>query len=129
MTSNNKYSNHVSLIYFENRKIYYIDYRGFDTNNKHELFSIVDYVVQVLMQGEKNKLAVFDFNDTFADSEILSKMKSATEQVKPYMGKMAVLGITGMKSVLLKGVNLFAKTTITPFNSLDEAKKFLVRKE
>lgn len=53
-------------------------------------------------------------------------IKYGQEIVHPKLGKGAILGVSGLKRVLLDGYNQFIGGDLEPFESEEEAKDYLV---
>ena len=76
--------------------------------------------------GKKDILLLLDLQGSYANKEILNEFITAGKLSNPHVKKTAVLGITGVKKVLLNVVNKFTDVGAKSFNSDEEAKDWLV---
>jgi len=77
-------------------------------------------------RGEK-VLVLADVRDSFASPDFMARLKETGKQVKPVMEKQAIVGITGLKAILLDAYNRFTESASKPFSTQEEAKEWLVR--
>lgn len=71
-------------------------------------------------------LMLIDIRDSVIGTETLSVFKENAKKIKPYMKKVAVLGIHGVRKILLESVVWFSGLDAKPFDSLEDAKDWLV---
>ena len=71
-------------------------------------------------------LMLIDIRNSVIGTETLSVFKENAKKIKPYMKKVAVLGIHGVRKILLESVVWFSGLDAKPFDSLEEAKDWLV---
>ena len=65
-------------------------------------------------------------NATFGSSS-MSELKRIAISTKPFVSKYAIVGITGIKSVLFNAVRQFAKKNLDSFKTIEEAKDWLIK--
>ena len=119
-------SDRVRFIEHKGRKIIYLDF-----SNLHgdDLAKVVNEFKQLVLANKNNNrlVSLTNFSNSHIFGEGLSHIKKVAKEVRPYLYKRAVIGITGAKMVLYKTVNFFAGSTPTKlFKTLDEAKDYLV---
>jgi len=107
----------VKWIEAKGKKILSMDYSGLKTTN--ELTEVLDAAIKETRPLPAGFLGLSNFADSSISSEFMDKINKTD--------KAAVLGVTGVKSVLFQAYLRFtgAKTTRT-FNSQDEAIAYLV---
>lgn len=71
-------------------------------------------------------LMLIDIRDSIIGTETLSVFKENAKKIKPYIKKVAVLGIHGVRKILLESIVWFSGLDAKPFDSLEEAKDWLV---
>lgn len=71
-------------------------------------------------------LMLIDIRDSIIGTETLSVFKENAKKIKPYIKKVAVLGIHGVRKILLESVVWFSGLDAKPFDSQEEAKDWLV---
>jgi len=103
------------------------DYRGLSSNNEKEFINVIDEAKEFILNAGKNLLILVDVTDSYGNSSIVKRMKEDGKLEKPFVSKEAVIGVTGLKEVFLKGINLFSKQNIRPFPTIEEAKDWLVK--
>ena len=118
-------SDRARWITHNGKQIVYIDYTGLSSTNEGEFIKALDEAKEFILNAGKNLLVLVDVRDSYGNSSIVKRMKEDGETEKPFVAKEAVVGISGFKEMLLKGVKLFTKIDINPFKTLDEAKDWL----
>jgi len=118
--------NRIKIINHKGQNIIYINYGGFTVHTKTEFIKTIEKAAEFMISQGENQLTLTDLRTSFGDSEIVAKFKEVSLKTKIYRKKAAVVGITGVKSVLLKAVNIFSKSEVVPFDTIDEAKDWLV---
>ena len=116
----------VKWIEAKGKKILSMDYSGLKTTN--ELTEVLDAAIKETRPLPAGFLGLSNFADSSISSEFMDKINKAGKEVfLEKTDKAAVLGVTGVKSVLFQAYLRFtgAKTTRT-FNSQDEAIAYLV---
>ena len=108
------------------KEILYIDYTGLDKNTEKEFIKLIDEATNVVLKRGNNQLILYNVENSYGSPAIVAKMKADANKSKHLVSKQAVLGITGAKAILLKGINLFAKIDIKPFSTEEEAIKWLL---
>jgi hypothetical protein len=61
------------------------------------------------------------------DRKVTQALKEYTHQNKPYVRAAAVVGMSGLMQVILHAIIVFTRRRFATFDSLDEAKDWLVR--
>jgi len=79
-----------------------------------------------LSNGKKNILAIIDFTNSYANKDAINAFKEASEKTEHLLDKTAVLGITGVKKILLNFLNKVTNIGAKSFNSIEEAKEWLI---
>jgi len=74
----------------------------------------------------KDILLLLDFSNSFANKEATNAFGESGKISKERLIKTALLGITGVKKVLLSFVNRVSKVDAKPFSSEEEAKDWLI---
>ena len=115
----------VTWIEYKGKKIIYGDYRKLKGN---ELITAVNQEAKLVQETPGNVLILDDFTGCIADSAFMEHAKKiGKEIIEPKTEKCAILGVEGMKKVLLNAYNWFtgAATRQRVFNSEFEAKEWL----
>lgn len=116
----------VRWIEHKGQKIIYNDFSKIHSN---DVITVVNDFEKMIMDNKENNnlLVLSNMNDAHFFGDAFEEVKRVIKTVRPYIKKRAVIGITGVKAILYKSVNIFAKGTPTKiFNTLEEAKDYLV---
>ncbi len=116
----------VRWIEHKGKKIIYND---FSTLHTDEVIKVARKFEQLVMENKDNDnlMTLSNMTDAHFFGESFDEIKRVTKVVRPFLKKRAVIGITGVKAILYKSVNMFAKGTPTKiFDTFEEAKDYLV---
>jgi hypothetical protein len=118
----------AQFIEYKGQSIYYVDYSNIKTND--EFMSVIkqsnSFREKVKSEGRKNLLMLVDVSGSFVYGDVLTEIKKAGKITKEMTLKEAVVGISGGKKILLKIVQSFTNMNLKVFDTLDEAKDWLV---
>ena len=118
----------AQFIEYKGQSIYYVDYSNIKTND--EFMSVIkqsnSFREKVKSEGKKNLLMLVDVSGSFVYGDVLTEIKKAGKITKEMTLKEAVVGISGGKKILLKIVQSFTNMNLKVFDSVDEAKDWLV---
>ena len=114
----------VKWINFKGKDILCDDYTNLQGDEFVETIkTLTDHVMNV---GKKDILLLLDLNNSYTNKPVVSAFTEAGKRVRPVVKKTAVLGITGVKKVLLNAVNRLTSIDANPFSTEEEAKEWLV---
>lgn len=116
----------VKWISHKGKRVIYVDYTNLSSTEKKKFYEAIDQAKEFILKGGNNLLLLVDVRESFGDSEIIARLKQDGKEEKPFIAKQAVVGITGMKSILLSAVNTFTGIGMKPFDSVEQAKDWLV---
>ncbi len=118
----------AQFIEYKGQSIYYVDYSNIKTND--EFMSVIkqsnSFREKVKSEGRKDLLMLVDVSGSFVYGDVLTEIKKAGKSTKEMTLKEAVVGISGGKKILLKIVQSFTNMNLKVFDTLDEAKDWLV---
>jgi hypothetical protein len=125
MESNFDANNHVGFITHKGKQVLFSDYSH--CNDKWDMIKMLEAAASHFKQSEGNLLVLIDATNAKGSSEYMDALKKYQKEIfDPNTHKGAIIGVTGLKKVLLQGLNLVANKKMTPFNSKEEALDFLV---
>jgi|YelNatPaOPRAMG01_1025707.scaffolds.fasta_scaffold63823_2 hypothetical protein len=106
-------------------QIFYCDYSGLKPD---EMIKFLHETCDVLRKTPNKVPLLVNFENTVGTTEYMNEVKRlGTEVIAPKTTKMALLGISGVKSVLLQGYALFTgQKNIKSFKTEKEAMEWLV---
>ena len=113
----------VKLIEHKGETIIYLNLSGLQGD---VIIPMVQRFEQLVMESE-NPIALTNLINARVYGDGLEEIKRVAKAVRPHLKKRAVVGITGVKAILYKSVNLFARGVPTKmFDKIEDAKDYLV---
>ncbi len=114
----------IQWITHKGKRVLRIDYSGL---RGKEVIPVVRQAPR-FYEGEppKSVLCLADVRNSFADEETMEVIKKTIAQTKIHDKKVAVVGIEGVKGILLMAVNLFTGHNMKPFTNEQQALDWLV---
>jgi predicted transposase YdaD len=110
------------------KMIYYVDYSNIKTND--EFLAVIKqtnaFREKIKAEGKSNLLMLVDLSGSFVYGEVLEEIKKAGKFTKEITAREAVVGITGGKKILLKIVQTITQMNLRVFDTMEEAKDWLV---
>ena len=114
-------------------RIKWINYKGKEillddyTNLQGDYVEIIEALTNHLINsGKKEILLLIDLNNSYTNKAVVNAFTEAGKRVRPVVKRTAVLGITGVKKVLLNVVNKLSSIDANPFSTEEDAKDWLV---
>ena len=118
-------SERTRWIDYQGRRILVHDYSKL--NHHHYTETIKQRVGEIASEGNRDLLLLLDVTNSYVDKETLATFKQAGKDVRPYVHKLAVIGVTGVQKFLLQLINQFSDVGARPFDTEREAFNWLVR--
>ncbi len=117
----------ISLIYHKGKKVLFVDYSR--CRSEEEMISTLHKAGMYIHQSIEKTLAYSDFSNTNWGIKFLNaaqRLKSEILDSKEEKG--AMVGITNVQELLLKGYNIIAENKTMNFESKEKALDFLIKK-
>lgn len=111
------------LINYKEKEILYVDYRGMA---KDDILKTMDEATEFALKENRPLLRLSDMTGVFAVKEIVEKAKESGKITNHLTIKRAAVGITGAKKVLFNAFNRVSGNHSRAFDSVDDAKEWLV---
>jgi len=105
------------------KRILYVDHCGL---RGESLSKAVEEVTRVVVASPTKVLVLYNFVGAVADPGVMATMKEQGRIIEPNTAKSAALGITGVRSVLLRAYAAFTGSSPTPFEDEAAALDWLV---
>jgi len=116
----------VTWITYKDSKILYIDYRG--AKDGKDSVGLLMKAIEIERNSKGNLLILQNFEGTFGNDEYFAKVKEVGKEVSDKVKKNALVGITGIKKILLAGYARFTgEKGLRTFDGEAEAKEWLVQ--
>ena len=114
----------ISWIDYKGKKILFIDMKG---AKSEEMLTIIEEQKKIIDESSEPVLLLNDFRDTFASSEYMDRAKKYGKEQKDKIKKTALLGIQGIKKILVRTYIMFSNNENTKiFDNIEEAKEYLI---
>lgn len=113
-----------SYINYKGKKILFIDYSK--CKSIDEMLKQLGDIRRIYEQSAESFLALNDFTGANPSNEFIEEAKKYKDLFDRKTIKTAVLGITGLKKLLLNGYNVFVKKKQVPFDTKEAALEYLV---
>ncbi len=115
----------VQFIQHKGRKILHLDF----TNKKSlEVLPLIEQAkAAISSQPPKSVFTLTDVTGMGFNSESTDALKKFVDHNKPFVAAAAVVGVTGLKQIILNAIMKFSGRHLHAFNSVDEAKEWLAK--
>ncbi|MFH1459160.1 MAG: hypothetical protein ABIG64_02130 [Candidatus Omnitrophota bacterium] len=116
-------------IMHKNKRIYFVDYSGFGHDFELLKKEIKESTIVICAQPEKFVLTLVDVSNTVATSQALDYLKECLKSSNKHMKKIAVLGVEGLKNILMKAIIRIFNLNIKSFEHTEKAKDWLIESD
>jgi cytochrome oxidase Cu insertion factor (SCO1/SenC/PrrC family) len=113
-----------SYIEHKGEKILFIDYSKCKTID--EMLKLLNDVRREYEKSNESFLVLNDFTGANPSNDFVEQAKKYKELFDDKTAKTAVIGIVGLKRLLLNGYNVFVTKKQVPFDTKEEALDYLV---
>lgn len=115
---------YISIIEYKNKKILYANHQN----------TLPDFIISTIKQTEDlvikmdnpELLLLVDVRNCELPDEVIEQFKITAQRIKDCRKKTAVLGVTGIRKILLIAINKFSGIEAKAFDREEEAKEWLV---
>jgi hypothetical protein len=113
----------IKFIRHNGKEILFLDFSNCDVE---ELLKAVSASRKIIASRPGNSLLTLtDVTNARFNPEVSQKMKEYAAHNKPYVKASALVGIVGLKKIILDGVMLFSKRKFHTFDTVEQAKDWL----
>ena len=100
---------------------------NFSDCKPHEILPVIDQAKKIICtRPESTVLTLTNVTNMRFDDKVTAELKAFTTYNKPYVKAAAVVGVTGLKKIILEAVMLFSKRKFHAFETVELAKNWLV---
>ena len=115
-------------ILYNGKEILCIDYANMDEQTCVDQIAYNNACLpEEIAAGKRDLLQFVDITGTFGTPKVIDALKNAAALMKPHTKKTAVVGVAGIKKVLMNAVNMFSGLGAKAFDTEQEAKDWLVQ--
>jgi hypothetical protein len=116
----------VDTIVVNEQKIFVIDYRG---GKEREMIEAVIELGNLIATNTEPVLVLSVFDDkTYVTPNFMRQVEKETAKVIHLIDKVAFLGLSSTKRIILNGYNLFFQRNFQAFKTREEAIEYLLDK-
>ena len=111
---------------YKGKRYFFSDYSGFGMDFqslKTEVNAVDDLITQ---QPENSVLVLIDFRNTVGTTEVVDLFKQGASRTRKYIRKNAILGIVGIRKILLDAVTRLTGQVAQTFDDEESAKDWLI---
>jgi hypothetical protein len=112
----------ANFISHKSKRILYVDYRGLNTS---EMLDQLEYESNLILKEAEPVLYLANFENTVVASDFMNRANELGKKTEKKTAKSAVVGVSGMKKVLMNTYSLFTGSKMKAFNTEEEAKDYL----
>lgn len=119
----------LTTITHKGKTIYFNDWRGLKQTKDFvpKIEEGNQNTLDLIEQGKTDILTLTDVTDSYVFGEALELLKKAGKTAKAITRKSATVGLTSSKRILLNSLNRFADTNVKAFDTIEEARDWLVK--
>lgn len=113
----------LKVITHNRKQVLFVDYT--QCKSQEDMISLLDRAVAYYKKSPTSLRILSDYTDAYGGIEYMSKLKNYAKELGDKTDKAAVIGIDGLKEILLKGYNMVSKKQTIPFRNKIQALNYL----
>ena len=117
----------VKWIDYKGNPVLLLDYSGLKDETLLAAFNEVEAFI--LADGRTQILELVDVTDAYTNLHAFERLKQMTVTLKPYVGRTAVIGLSGVKQTLVDIISRVSNRKIKSFTDRQTALDWLIYKE
>lgn len=118
-------SGEVKVINYKNKQIIYQNFSNCSCEQCHKIMEEGRKIFKAL--PGKIGLGLLNVNNTKYDTSVVEDMKKYSVDNKPYSKKCAIVGLDGLKKIILQTIIAFSGRNFALFDDIEEAKEYLIK--
>lgn len=107
-------------------RIFFVDLSSFGRHPDAFREELTEVEAIAYQQLEGSLLVLTDVRDTVVSSEVMDFAKESSARMRKYIRKEAIIGVSGIRHVLLDAVSRFSGRRFATFDDVEAAKDWLV---
>lgn len=117
----------VKFIQHKGAEILYLDFSGCQVTEVFPLIALAKTVIE--SRPLQSLLTLTNVIDTRQNDAVNQQVKIFTAHNKPYVKAAAIVGVEGLKKILLDTIVRISKREIRPFETVEQAKDWLAERK
>jgi hypothetical protein len=114
-----------SIVTHNGKDVLFVNHRGLSGD---DLFNSYKAVILFLLDQKKGYLAVSDFSDSTGSKELNDYIQSEeTKTASKYLTKLGVVGMTGVKKMVLRIYSALTGVNTKMFDTVEEALDYVTK--
>ncbi|MBN1979062.1 MAG: hypothetical protein JW918_16800 [Anaerolineae bacterium] len=113
-------------ITYKGERIFFADLSGLGRHPDAFREELMEAEALAHQQPEGSLLVLTDVRDTVLSSEVMDFAKESSARMTKYIRKEAIIGMAGIRHVLLDAVSRFSGRQFAAFDDIEAAKDWLV---
>jgi hypothetical protein len=116
----------IEWIEHQGKKILYANYSGI--KNGEEIIRMLDLQQKMILASPEPVLILVNVENSVMTAEAMAYSKEQLTKLNLKIKKIGAVGVSGLKSILAKGINAYlGKANQEFFSSVENAKEWLVK--
>ena len=116
----------IKFLNHKGKQILHID---FSNCSPQEMLTHIQQAQRIISTQPKDSVfTLTDVTNAHYDRKVSAALKEYTNANKPFVKAAAVVGVTGLKEVILNAIIFFTRRSFSLFDSIEEAKEWLAAK-
>ena len=114
----------LEIINYNGQQVMYVNYTA--CNDQKEMLALLHEAAIFYDQYPSDKIKILsDFTNAYVGLEFMNQLKQYDKELGTKTDRAAVIGVDGLKEILLKGYNMVAKKPTLPFRNKIQALTYL----
>jgi hypothetical protein len=115
----------TETILFNGIKIFYTDFSNLRT--EEEIDEIINKSTEYIQhQAEKSLFTLTNFENIYFNASVANKFTKLAKDIQKFVKANALIGISGLTKIMYDGIMRVTGRDSRTFNSMDEAKEYLL---
>ncbi len=115
----------LKYITHQSKEILIVSFR--DCSNTEEMIALATKLKAEVQNSPGNLRILSDYEGVMLNAEYMSKVKEMGKEVQGKVTKSAVIGVGGVKKILLNAYNRYTRRNMVAFDSYDQAMSYLAK--
>lgn len=113
----------VQWIEHKGNKVLFANFK--DVKKEDEMIVILNLYTKMTLEVEETVLSLIDVTGSATGPDFMKEAKLQAKESGHKICKSSIIGITGLKGMLLKAYNMFSGQEMKPFETKEEALDYL----